>query len=195
MSKSITINNLDEWFKDLAFVVQQNNAPFASIEAIQEFTVDYALRHKWGTVRCAHVLVVAKEMGLVEDDVWHEHKEVMSKGAAWNLRMTMAIAKAEKELTNGRLIKYPKYVGVVTEKKPKKDKGEIENTSPYPDNPFYVQAKSEIGIARAKKYLKVDVIGHIRNKLAILAANDEDVSKVVKELKADITKLVKREFT
>lgn len=194
MSKSIIINNLDSWFEDLAFVKRNDDAVFASAEDIQNFVIGYGSKYQWGTARCACVLVAAKEEKMIEESVWHEHKEVLSTGAACDLRFTMQIAKAEKKLTNGKLIKYSRFSGVVAEKKPEKDGKEFENTSPYPDSSFYVRSKSEIGIGRAKRYLKVDVIGHIRGQLAILAANDEDVKEAGKKLKMDITKVVK-EFT
>lgn len=189
MSKSITINNLESWFEDLAFVKQNNNAPFVSVEAIQEFVVEYAVDHEWPLRRCARVLVAAKDIGLIKEGVWYEHQEVLTTGATYDLRMVMALARAEKQLTNGNLIKYPKYVGVVRENRPKGN--EIESALPYPDNVSYVHAKSELGIIRAKKYLEIYVTGHIRNRLAILAANDEDVKEIAKDLKMKIDKIVK----
>lgn len=189
MSKSITISNLESWFEDLAFVKQNNNAPFVSTESIQEFVVEYAVDHDWPLKRCARVLVAAKDMGLIEEGVWYEHQEVLATGATYDLRMVMALAKAEKQLTNGSLIKYPKYVGVVRENRPKGN--EIESSLPYPDNVSYVLAESELGIIRAKRYLETYVSGHIRNRLAILAANDEDVEKAAKNLKVKIDKIVK----
>lgn len=126
------------------------------------------------TAKVARATVVSRELKEASEDIIRENKILLQVGAMQDISQIVLREKTEVETKSGEILSVPAFIGSAED-----DNGQS-----------YVPSDSNRGRERAEKYLKNQVVGHIRNRLGTIYQNGGDVAEVAEKLKARIDELV-----
>ena len=149
------------------------------------------LSTKYSTPKLARMAIVAREKGLMPNDILPANKPLFQSGAWLAVSNLIKRRVSEKELPNGKTVEYREYVGVVRDED---GQNTGDTLSAHADSSLttdlYVHAESDEGLGRAIDYLLKRIPGYVYGRLVTIAANGGDVRKAADELKSKIDEIV-----
>jgi len=125
----------------------------------------------------ARRVLVWQARGLAEDDLLPPWPNLLQTSAMQAIRWRHLRGKSVLETPGGSALT-PNFIGL--------DPASATAETDYPYLPGFADVHSPRAQARARTYLERVVPGHIRGRLAILAANGGDVHQAAEDLKAVI---------
>lgn len=138
----------------------------------------------------ALLLIVGRELGLVKDPNLPTNKISNLLGVSQRISQYRAKQVAEVRIA-GKTTTVPRYVSTVTVDEGEEVAYQAQAPSIQPATTV-VDHNTQAAADRATAYLMTNVVGHIRDRLKLVALNRPDaVRGIVKELKAAIDEIVK----
>ncbi len=151
------------------------------------------LSTKYSTPKVARMAIVAREKGLMPNDILPANKPLFQSGAWLAVSSLIKRRVEEKELPNGKTVEFREYVGVVRDEDGHVVSDALLNSADSSlTTDLYVHAESDEGLERAIDYLLKRIPGYVYGRMCIVAANGGDVRKAADELKGKIDELVDR---
>ena len=126
------------------------------------------------TPQVARAAIVSRELKEAPEDIINENKLLLLAGAMKSISDIVHSTKTEVETKSGKVLKIPAFIG-----SPEDGEGDS-----------YVLSDSYQGRQRAEKYLRGTVVGHIRNRLALIFQTGGDAKESALWLKVKIDELV-----
>ena len=126
------------------------------------------------TAQVARAIIVSRELKEAPEDIINENKLLLLAGAMKSISEIVHSVKTEIETVSGKTWNIPGFIG-----NPEDGEGDS-----------YVPSDSYQGRERAEKYLKTVVVGHIRNRLALIFQTGGDAKESAMWLKLKIDSLV-----
>lgn len=135
--------------------------------------------------------IVSRLLGHAPDDILNPNKNILLKGAAYQIYYHIRTMREEIELDSGKIVSVPQYNKpyVMSSRDEKTDDVTFESTveAMAHDDEGYAEVKSQMFYENAVHYLHNPVMGHIRNRLTEVA-----VCKGLEEARKEADALIDR---
>lgn len=147
---------------------------------------------KMKPLQIARLAIVLREWGKADKDILPTNKISLQLGAAQAISQQVTGAKARVTI-KGKEHSIPRWTATVTidETGAEPEYRTLNAETPRIDSSVtLVEYSDKAAQARCIQYLMTNIVGHIRSRLAIIAAGKGNVKSVAEALKAEIDRIV-----